>query len=161
MKKATDDDYRAWAASLGEIEDRISIEQDAKRDLYASIRASHGRIVADALKSAMRVHRMGDEKREHREQINAETAHIVEVLKTSVVGAPQQSNADTIVEEIETVAASPLVEEPQASAKEAPDPAKVSELKFKPLPKPEIEELVLDSGEIFEDEFVEEIIEAA
>lgn len=121
MKTATDDDYRACAASLGEIEDRISIEQDAKRVFYANIRATHGKISADAIKSAMRILRLADDKREQREQIDAQTAHIVQVVKSSGAGATQEPEVGSAAQEVETIEAKPIVEKLQVASKKRKD----------------------------------------
>lgn len=140
MKTATDDDYRAWAANLGEIEDRISAEQDAKRVFYANIRATHGKIAADAIKSAMRILRLVDDKREQREQIDAQTVHIVQVLKSSSVGAP----VGQAVKDGESISKVAVVEAPKVDSDNKPEQSKPTGLKVALSPKPEIDDLVID-----------------
>lgn len=162
MKTATDDDYRTWAASLGEIEDRISIEQDAKRVFYANIRATHGKIAADAIKSAMRILRLADDKREQREQIDAQIAHIVQIVKSSGTGAPQEAGIGQAVEDAETVEAPQAMEEPTVEANEEPMQPNVPDyIKVKNTQLDAIEELVLDSAETYPEDYIEELVEAA
>ena len=72
----------SWAADLFELEDQIEALQDAKKDLYKAIREEHGKKTANALKQAVKISRMDDEKRDEADEIDAETHRMLGIIET-------------------------------------------------------------------------------
>lgn len=92
MQTASDNQYRDWVAQLDEYENDINAIQDLKKELYTQIRTGHGKVIADAVKSAMRIFRMDDQKREQREIVSAEAQRILDVVKATKA---QDTEADS------------------------------------------------------------------
>jgi uncharacterized protein (UPF0335 family) len=57
-------DWRGYADEIDALEAQLKTLQDAKRDIYGSVRDIHGKDRADALKMAMRIRRTKPEKLE-------------------------------------------------------------------------------------------------
>lgn len=62
-----DNQIKDWSARLAELEDQTEAVNEAKKELYASIRDEHGRYIVASLKLAMRWSRMDAEKRQDHE----------------------------------------------------------------------------------------------
>lgn len=70
-----------WAAELADLENQINDLQEAKRDFYKAIRDEHGRIIADALKNAMRLSRLDDAKRATLADVDGETDRLLSIIE--------------------------------------------------------------------------------
>ncbi len=77
-----DNQIKDWAESLSEMDDQIGTLQGGKRDLYASIRESHGKKVADALKMAVRLSRMDSDEIEARDQRDTEAERMLAIIQS-------------------------------------------------------------------------------
>lgn len=73
-------DYHALAEGYDEIEDRIEEGQADKKNFISHIREQYGRRAANAFKLAMKTRRMGSDKRQEAEEIDAEAARILDIL---------------------------------------------------------------------------------
>ncbi|MAS04813.1 MAG: hypothetical protein CL534_09020 [Ahrensia sp.] len=161
MQHATNRDYRRWVAQLDKCENAINKIQDMKKKLYTEIRTEHGKVTADALKSAMRVYRMDDQKRDQMEEVSAEAQRILDIVKPvakeGAVTAEAEPQADDMRPEVD----SPVAEVSSTSVGERGEEGK-SVAQSTPIQlKPTIDDLVLDSAENSEEEHIEEIVEAA
>ena len=161
MQHATDRDYRRWVAQLDKCENTINKIQDIKKKLYTEVRTDHGKVTADALKSAMRVYRMNDQKRDQMEEISAEAQRILGIVKPVAKEGAVAAEAEPQAED-----AQPEVDPPVTEASSTVDGERGEEGKSvaqaTPIQlKPTIDDLVLDSAESSEEEHVEEIVEAA
>ena len=88
ITEAGDNVIASWAADLLDLEQQINDLQDGKRDLYTSIREDHGRVLADAVKNAVRLSRMDDEKRERVEATDTETERVLRIIASPRAPAP-------------------------------------------------------------------------
>lgn len=117
MSGAGDNILVSWAADLDGLEGQIEALQDAKRDLYATVREEHGKATAAALKKAVKIARMDSEKRDDAEEIDAEAERILALIESR---APRATRAREIIEQFpSTEPPSPLEEVPVV----APDDA--------------------------------------
>jgi len=80
MSDVKPENYKSWAKDLGDLEDQIATIQDMKKHVYVNIRATYGKQVADAMKSAMRLFRMDTDRRAEAEDVDARARAIVEIL---------------------------------------------------------------------------------
>lgn len=84
----TDEAIKAYAATLLDLEAEIETRQGIKKDTYASVRDTYGKKAADALKLAIKRHRMDDEKRNAADELDAEAERFL-----SVIRAPRATHA--------------------------------------------------------------------
>lgn len=78
-----DNQLKNWAGQLKELDSKLDALNDAKRDLYAAIRAEHGKHTADSLKLAMRWSSMEPEKREAHSAIEVEAKAFLATIEGS------------------------------------------------------------------------------
>jgi|GEM_PF-3732403 len=156
MQHATDRDYRRWVAQLDKCENTINKIQEMKKKLYTEIRTDHGKVAADALKSAMRVYRMDDQKRDQMEEVSAEAQRILDIVKPVAKEGAVTAEAEPQAEDVRPA------EAPSAVDGEGGEEGKSVAQAMPPIQlKPTIDDLVLDSAEDSQEEHIEEIVEAA
>jgi hypothetical protein len=83
MGGAGDNLIAAWCADLGELDQQIEDLQKAKRDVFKSIREDHGRVLADAVKNALRLSRLTEEQMSTHVEIDAEADRILRIIEAS------------------------------------------------------------------------------
>lgn len=75
--------WKGYAEELDVLEAELEATQTAKKDIYKAVRDLHGRVTADALKTAMRLRRMKAEKRQHHEEVDAVVFDILTAIGDS------------------------------------------------------------------------------
>lgn len=93
MPFITDTQYRDWFTEFDMLDTQIDELQEQKRALFTAIRGAHGKVAVDAIKSAMRISRMDNAKRDHRTQVDAEAARILRLMKTPAITAHKPTAA--------------------------------------------------------------------
>lgn len=73
-------DFHALAAEYEAFEARLEEVQTDKKDFLSHIRDQYGRRMANAFKLAMKTRRMGSDKRQEAEEVDAEAARILDIL---------------------------------------------------------------------------------
>lgn len=77
----SDEAIAAYAAELIDIEAEIEARQDDKKLVYGNVREAYGKQAADALKLAIKRHRMDDDKLAAAEEIDAEAERFLSVIR--------------------------------------------------------------------------------
>lgn len=93
----TDEAIAAYAAELLDIEADIEARQDDKKAVYANIRDAYGKRSADALKLAIKRHRMESDKLAAAEELDAEAERFLGVIRSP--RAPRATRVREIIEE--------------------------------------------------------------
>ena len=96
---SADPDFHALASALEEADEQIEALQGGKKDIYARVRAEHGKKTADALKVVMKFRRMDAEKRAVAEEVDAEALRILSILERT--RAPRATRTREIIEEFD------------------------------------------------------------
>lgn len=93
----TDEAIAAYAAELLDIEADIEARQDDKKAVYGNIREAYGKRSADALKLAIKRHRMESDKLAAAEELDAEAERFLGVIRSP--RAPRATRVREIIEE--------------------------------------------------------------
>lgn len=94
----TEPNYRDIADAVAKLDEQIKALQDAKKDIYATVRDDHGKKIADQLKLAIKLNAMDGEKRIERDEIEEGAFRILSIIQTP--RAPRATPARENIEEI-------------------------------------------------------------
>ena len=94
-----DNTIAAWCGELSTLDQQIDDLQSAKRDAFKRIRDEHGRVLADAVKNALKLSRLTSEQMSQRVEIDAETDRILRIIESGL--ARRAPRAREIIEEFD------------------------------------------------------------
>ena len=100
--------YVGLSDELSQLDEQINALQGAKKDIYTKVRENYGKKTADALKLAVKMHSLPEQKRQDRDAVEEDAFRILAIIQAPRVARGARTHGN--VEEFSSYAQAKLVE---------------------------------------------------